>query len=769
MVSEPQYLVELEYSSQPEIERHTDEVEVEIERAEKEVEGEVCEVEVQAVSEAEVQAVGEVEVEGVCHVEPKVEAKVEVEAAIEVEVEALTDVDKVVEDEVEVEVEAVADVEEVVEDEVEVHVEAVADVDKVVEGEVEVEVEVVADVEGDVQVQVEGVAEVEGNDVEGQEDVLNDDEDEVECDIFEPINQVENGGPRGLYKSDWESESLNSIVESDNTDDDRDGYGGFENFSMPKSMEQYKWEVGTYFPNKKDFTKAIRTYGVENGRKLKVYKNDKRRVCVRCSSAKGKCSWYAYCAYKASENTWQLRKIIDKHTCSREFNIRLMTSKWLSGRLEKSIKENPNINLYNLQSKVSKKWNIGVPRSTTCRAKGMAFKQIEVDFKEQYRRLYDYANELLRANPSSTIKLKVEPNEDNRIFKRMYVCLKGCKDSFVSCRPIIGVDGCFLKGKYGGELLTAVARDGNEQMCPLAYAVVEVENKDSWQWFLELLIDDLGGQELCSTITYISDQQKGLVPTLQELLPGVENKFCVRHIYANFRKKFPGHILRRLLCKAASSTHPQAGETVMREIKDVNPDAFKHLLAIPPRFTGNAVCDTLVNNMSEAFNSVIVHARGKPIITMMEDIRIYIMKRWATNRQKITTFEGCLCPKVKKRFEKELHMTKFWIPSWSGIPCCHALAAMNVLNINGEDYVSNWFRRATYQETYIPMIYPVNGHHLWEMTSHPDVLPPPKRVLPGPSQQPGSQPTIRPSQEQESQPTIGPSQQPPSQPTTPGL
>jgi len=49
----------------------------------------------------------------------------------------------------------------------------------------------------------------------------------------------------------------------------------------------------------------------------------------------------------------------------------------------------------------------------------------------------------------------------------------------MSCRPIIGLDGCFLKGEYGGELLTAVGRDKNDQMLPIAYVVVEVENKDS--------------------------------------------------------------------------------------------------------------------------------------------------------------------------------------------------------------------------------------------------------------------------------------------------
>jgi len=47
------------------------------------------------------------------------------------------------------------------------------------------------------------------------------------------------------------------------------------------------------------------------------------------------------------------------------------------------------------------------------------------------------------------------------------------------CRPFIGLNGFFLKGRYGGELLTTIGRDENEQILPLAYVIVKVENKDS--------------------------------------------------------------------------------------------------------------------------------------------------------------------------------------------------------------------------------------------------------------------------------------------------
>lgn len=58
-----------------------------------------------------------------------------------------------------------------------------------------------------------------------------------------------------------------------------------------------------------------------------------------------------------------------------------------------------------------------------------------------------------------------------------------------------------------GELLTAIGRDANNQVYPIAWAVVDVENKSNWTRFLELLSGDLDlidGRGL----VVISDQHK---------------------------------------------------------------------------------------------------------------------------------------------------------------------------------------------------------------------------------------------------------------------
>jgi len=45
-------------------------------------------------------------------------------------------------------------------------------------------------------------------------------------------------------------------------------------------------------------------------------------------------------------------------------------------------------------------------------------------------------------------------------------------------------------------------------MYPIAYVVVEAETKDSWIWFLETLVSDLGNHERHGRLTFISNRQK---------------------------------------------------------------------------------------------------------------------------------------------------------------------------------------------------------------------------------------------------------------------
>jgi hypothetical protein len=154
---------------------------------------------------------------------------------------------------------------------------------------------------------------------------------------------------------------------------------------------------------------------------------------------------------------------------------------------------------------------------------------------------------------------------------------------------------------------------------------------------------------------------------MEELLPGVEQRFCVRHLYNNFRKRFPGKKYKELMWKAAKASYPQAWEREMNEIKKLNGEAFKYLIKIKPRFwsksyfTFHSKCDVLVNNMSETFNSVIMGPRQKPIVTMLEEIRGYLMERWATNRTKFDNYDGSVLPNIKKKLEKEQRLARFWM------------------------------------------------------------------------------------------------------------
>ena len=127
-----------------------------------------------------------------------------------------------------------------------------------------------------------------------------------------------------------------------------------------------------------------------------------------------------------------------------------------------------------------------------------------------YGKLRDYA-EMIRLNDVRSrviLQTKMENENSQPKFRRMYIRYNAQKVGFLrGCRPIIGLDGCHLKGRFGRQILAATVRDGNDNIFPVALAVVEQENKDSWVWFLQQFSDDIGNPKQLNLV-FISDRQK---------------------------------------------------------------------------------------------------------------------------------------------------------------------------------------------------------------------------------------------------------------------
>ena len=107
-------------------------------------------------------------------------------------------------------------------------------------------------------------------------------------------------------------------------------------------------------------------------------------------------------------------------------------------------------------------------------ARSIVMDRLMSGMKSEYTRVFDYQLELLRTNPGSTVVVCLDPtNMVQNIFESFYVCFNAMKQGYkAGCRKVIALDGCFFKGACFGQLLVALGRDANNQMYPVAWAVV---------------------------------------------------------------------------------------------------------------------------------------------------------------------------------------------------------------------------------------------------------------------------------------------------------
>ncbi|XP_035830202.1 uncharacterized protein LOC110875400 [Helianthus annuus] len=362
-----------------------------------------------------------------------------------------------------------------------------------------------------------------------------------------------------------------------------------------------------------------------------------KKLCKR--KTKPTCPWAIHISRRTILDSWCVKTICHQHQCLQTIEPGLYTMSSIAKEIEPIIESNPEIPLRALQDVIQKKHQVQVSLSKVFRAKMIVTKKLVGDYRDQYGMLTTYCEELLRANPGSTIKIDVEPSSNpssnTRQFRRVYICYAAMKRGFKICgREILGLDGCFMngQGQYPGQILSAVGVDGNNCIYPFASALVEAETYESWSWFLDSLQNDL--DLTCnSNFTFISDRQNGVIPAMKRVFPNAEHRYCLRHIHENIKKQWCGDVFKNLLWKAASVTTLAYFNNAMQDIRDKDPTLHDWLLQMPPQtwsrshFTSSAQCDILLNNICEEFNEQLIGATDKPVITCLEYIREYMTRR----------------------------------------------------------------------------------------------------------------------------------------------
>ncbi|KAL0375169.1 UNVERIFIED_CONTAM: hypothetical protein Sradi_3432600 [Sesamum radiatum] len=345
-------------------------------------------------------------------------------------------------------------------------------------------------------------------------------------------------------------------------------------------------------------------------------------------------------------------------------------------------------------------------------------------WESSVQKLPKYMGAVQKYNPGTVVEWKHKALHPTGAYVIGYVfwAFKPCIEGFKFCRNIISVDGTHLYTRYKHKMLIAATMDGNQQVLPLAFAIVDDESYASWKWFLQQLSRHVirGRRGVC----LISDRHAGIIKAVNEssefVPPNGVHRYCLRHVCSNFNSHHKNIVLKDLCWRAGSEYQIRKFNRIMEEIKGHKLEAFTFLDRInKEKWTashdGGWRCGILTTNMSECINGVLKGARRLPVTAIVE-ITLQLTKydhlqqsaSVVTKRQQGLGFNT----HVVKLANRECSCGKW---NQFGIPCSHAQKVCAAYNINAASMVKDYYDVRAYKNTYSKALQPVQSEEYWDV------------------------------------------------------
>ncbi|XP_013650732.1 uncharacterized protein LOC106355303 [Brassica napus] len=207
-----------------------------------------------------------------------------------------------------------------------------------------------------------------------------------------------------------------------------------------------------------------------------------------------------------------------------------------------------------------------------------------------------------------------------------------------------------------GVLLVATAVDGNSNLYPIAFGVVDSENDDSWGWFfrqLKVVIAD------CQDLAFVSNRNASISKASGTVYPQSSHEICIHHLLTNVVPFFKTKGLTALVEKASRAYRYIEFQERITEIFEMSPELGRYLREADVRkwahslFPGERY-DIRTTNPAESINSVKRIPREYPVIPLLDSIR-ELLTRWFYERRLVSSKHlDPLTTKVEKKIDRRI-------------------------------------------------------------------------------------------------------------------
>ncbi|XP_016207126.1 uncharacterized protein LOC107647572 [Arachis ipaensis] len=336
------------------------------------------------------------------------------------------------------------------------------------------------------------------------------------------------------------------------------------------------------------------------------------------------------CVFFLDMEAWCTRRICGtvfwryngSHTCTRA-TISQDHSKLDSITIAEAIKPlveaDPSLKVKSVIAEVQSKFNYTVSYRKAWLAKQRAVEKIFGGWEASFEALSIWFEAMCHKDPSAVVHFETMPAYqgdelvgDIQVLHRVFWSYYPCIRAFRHCKPIVQVDGTHLYGKYKGCLLVAVSQDGNNNIVPIAFAIVEGETSDAWHFFLSNLRQHVVTWD---GVGLISDRHESINAAVERSNgawspPRAFHMFCIRHIKSNFLRKFKALYLQKLVVNIGYSRTVREYEVRYQQLRERG-EAYTNWLNRIPReqyalaFDGGYRWGHMTTNLVECINSVL--------------------------------------------------------------------------------------------------------------------------------------------------------------------